>query len=225
MTSISGYSSYASVSSYFQTRSTSTSSTEESNAGASLEDLFSSIDSDGDGSVSKTELKSFADSLSSQMQSALLGAQESDGAQGAFGPPPPPPGAPPSESKSAADMMSEMDTDGDGTVSAAELKAFGEAHGPKSGKGAQMAEEAFASADTDGDGKLSSTEFENFDKTMRANHAHHERGMQAYSQAQNLTQPDFASWFSNSNTNSASNDTSSNSDDLQKQLLGLLMQA
>ncbi|MBL8653336.1 MAG: EF-hand domain-containing protein [Alphaproteobacteria bacterium] len=218
MTSISGYSSYASVSSYFQTRST---STEESNAGASLEDLFSSIDSDGDGSVSKTELKSFADSLSSQMQSALLGAQESDGAQGAFGPPPPPPGAPPSESKSAADMMSEMDTDGDGTVSAAELKAFGEAHGPKSSERAQKAEEAFAAADTDGDGKLSSTEFETFDKTMRANHAHHERGMQAYSQAQSLTQPDFASWFSNAN----SSDNSSNSDDLQKQLLGLLMQA
>jgi Ca2+-binding EF-hand superfamily protein len=217
MTSISGYSSYASVSSYFQTRSTSASSTEESGAGASLEDLFSSIDSDGDGSVSKTELKSFADSLSAQMQSALLGAQESGGAQGAFGPPPPPPG----DGKSAADMLSEMDTDGDGSVSSDELKAFGEAHGPKSGKGAQMAEEAFASADTDGDGKLSSAEFETFDKTMRENVANrvHERMSQAYSQAQGLAQPDFASWFSNTD------DTSSNSDDIQKQLLGLLMQA
>ncbi len=216
MTSISGYSSYSSVSSYFQTRS-SAQSTEESNAGASLEDLFSSIDSDGDGSVSKTELKSFADSLSAQMQSALLGAQESGGAQGAFGPPPPPPGA----GKSAADMMSEMDTDGDGSVSADELKAFGEAHGPKSGKGAQMAEEAFTSADADGDGKLSSAEFETFDKTMRENFANHmhERMSQAYSQAQGLTQPDFASWFSNSD------DTSSNSDEIQKRLLGLLMQA
>ncbi len=213
MTSISGYSSYSSVSSYFQTRSSSP-STEESKAGAGLEDLFSSIDSDGDGSVSKTELKSFADSLSAQMQSALLGAQESGGAQGAFGPPPPSPG----EGKSAADMMSEMDTDGDGTVSADELKAFGEAHGPKSGKGA---EKAFAPADADGDGKLSSAEFATFDKTMRENFANrvHERMSQAYSQAQNLTQPDFESWFSNSN------DTSSNSDDLQKRLLGLLMQA
>ncbi|MBL0932463.1 MAG: EF-hand domain-containing protein [Alphaproteobacteria bacterium] len=216
MTSISGYSSYSSVSSYFQTRSSSP-STEESKAGAGLEDLFSSIDSDGDGSVSKTELKSFADSLSAQMQSALLGAQESGGAQGAFGPPPRPPG----EGRSAADMMSEMDTDGDGAVSADELKAFGEAHGPKSGKGAEKAEEAFASADADGDGKLSSAEFATFDKTMRENFANrvHERMSQAYSQAQNLTQPDFASWFSNSN------DTSSNSDDLQKRLLGLLMQA
>lgn len=214
MTSISGYSSYSSVSSYFQTRS-STQSTEESKSGASLEDLFSSIDSDGDGSVSKTELKSFADSLSAQMQSTLLGAQESGGAQGAFGPPPPPPG----EGKSAADMMSEMDTDGDGSVSSDELKAFGEAHGPKSSEAASKAEEAFASADTDGDGQLSSEEFETFDKTMRANHAEHERGMQAYSQAQNLAQPDFASWFSNTD------DTSSNSDDIQKQLLGLLMQA
>jgi Ca2+-binding EF-hand superfamily protein len=225
MTSISGYSNYSSVSSYFQTRSKSSSGecggTQDASQSASLEDLFSSIDSDGDGSVSKTELKSFADSLSAQMQSTLLGAQESGGAQGAFGPPPPPPG----EGKSAADMMSEMDTDGDGSVSSDELKAFGEAHGPKSSERASKAEEAFASADTDGDGKLSSTEFETFDKTMRANHAHHERGMQAYSQAQNLTQPDFASWFSNSSSNSASNDTSSNSDDLQKQLLGLLMQA
>jgi Ca2+-binding EF-hand superfamily protein len=221
MTSISGYSSYSSVSSYFQTRS-STQSKDETNAGTSVEDLFSSIDSDGDGSVSKTELKSFADSLSAKMQSALLGAQESGGAQGAFGPPP---GAPPNEGKSAADMMSEMDTDGDGTVSADELKAFGEAHGPKSGKGAEKAEEAFASADTDGDGKLSSEEFETFDKTMRENFASrvHERMSQAYSQAQSLTQPDFASWFSNSSA--SSNDTSSNSDDLQKRLLGLLMQA
>jgi Ca2+-binding EF-hand superfamily protein len=218
MTSISGYSSYSSVSSYFQTRS-STQSAEESGAGASLEDLFSSIDSDGDGSVSKTELKSFADSLSAQMQSALLGAQESGGAQGAFGPPPPPPG----EGKSAADMMSEMDTDGDGSVSSDELKAFGEAHGPKSSERASKAEEAFASADTDGDGKLSSEEFETFDKTMRENFASrvHERMSQAYSQAQNMAQPDFASWFSNAN----SSDTSSNSDDIQKRLLGLLMQA
>lgn len=223
MTSISGYSNYSSVSSYFQTRSKSASGecggTQDASQSTNIEDLFSSIDSDGDGSVSKTELKSFADSLSAQMQSALLGAQESGGAQGAFGPPPPPPG----EGKSAADMMSEMDTDGDGSVSSDELKAFGEAHGPKLSDAASKAEEAFASADTDGDGKLSTEEFETFDKTMRANHAHHERGMQAYSQAQSLAQPDFASWFSNSS--SASNDTSSSSDELQKQLLGLLMQA
>ncbi len=210
MTSISGYSSYTSVSSYFQTRSKSSSGecggTQDASQPASLDDLFASIDSDGDGSVSKTELKSFADGLSAQMQSTLLGAQETSG-------------------NSAADTISKMDTDGDGSVSMDEVKAFGEAHGPKSGRAAQKAEEAFAAADTDGDGKLSSTEFENFDKTMRTNHAHHERGMQAYSQAQNLAQPDFASWFSNSNANSASNDTSSNSDDIQKQLLGLLMQA
>ncbi len=216
MTSISGYSSYSGVSSYFQTRS-SAQPTEDSSAAARLEALFSSIDADGDGSVSKTELKSFADSLSAQMQSALLGAQESGGAQGVFGPPPPPPG----DGKSAADMISQIDTDGDGSVSSEELKAFGEAHGPKSGKGDGKAEEAFAAADADGDGKLSSEEFETFDKTMRENFANrvHERMSQAYSQAQSLTQPDFASWFSNSD------DTSSNSDDLQKRLLGLLMQA
>lgn len=219
MTSISGYSNYSSVSSYFQTRSKTSADecddTQNSSQTASLEDLFSSIDSDGDGSISKTELKSFADGLSAQMQSTLLSAQESGGAQGAFGPPPPPPG----EGKSASDMMSEMDTDGDGSVSAAELKAFGETRGPKSSDASSKAEEAFAAADTDGDGKLSSTEFESFDKTMRAQHAQHERGTQAYSQAQSLSQPDFASWFSNSN------DSSSSSDDIQKQLLGLLMQA
>jgi Ca2+-binding EF-hand superfamily protein len=213
MTSISGYSAYTSTSSYFRTQSRTAADETSTDASQStkLEDLFSTIDSDSDGSITKDELKSFGDKLAAQMQSTLLSAQETGGAQGAFGPPPPPPGG----GKSVEEMFSDIDSDGDGSVSADELKSFGEA---KASRAKEAAAEAFETADSDGDGQLSKSEFEAFGEALRA-----QRGAQAYGQAQSLTQPDFASWYSNSN--SSSSDTSSDSDDIQRRLLSILMQA
>jgi Ca2+-binding EF-hand superfamily protein len=62
-----------------------------SGSSSSLTDLFSQIDSDGDGSVSKAEFEAFGQKLSSQMTGALIAGQDVSGGGFGFdmGPPPP----------------------------------------------------------------------------------------------------------------------------------------
>lgn len=69
------------------------SSASGSSSSSSLADLFSQIDSDGDGNVSQAEFQAFGQKLSSQMTGTLLAGQDIGGGGGfGFGPPPPPPG-------------------------------------------------------------------------------------------------------------------------------------
>lgn len=137
--------------------------TDDASRAAAQQKLFSRIDSDGDGSVTKTELTSHFSSASmstllsaqetsqADMVDKLMGAADADGdgaltseefaaaapkrgPGGAGGPPPggPPPGGPPpgggagkteESSSSASQLLSALDTDGDGVLSAEELAA------------------------------------------------------------------------------------------------------
>src|SRR5690242_14073984 len=66
----------------------------------SIQSLFSAIDTDSDGKISKTEAKTAFDKLSNALQSLLLGVQEQS-----CGAPPP------------KDMFTGADTDGSGGLS------------------------------------------------------------------------------------------------------------
>ncbi|MFD2183117.1 hypothetical protein [Rhodoplanes azumiensis] len=110
--------------------------------------LFRSADTDGDALLSKSEVKSAFDSLSSEMRSQLLGLQEtgssarSDAAEPPPSPPPPPeareeadgprgPGGPGGPGGPAGPRVAEIedpaDTDGDGAVSPNEQASYDEA--------------------------------------------------------------------------------------------------
>ncbi len=106
------------------------------------EDPFSSVDEDGDGSLSESELTAFAEKMS-EMTGGTVDAEElmtsldadEDGAVSADefkagkpqGPPPPPPSgmggiSATDSSDETASMLSSLDTDGDGSVSEEEFK-------------------------------------------------------------------------------------------------------
>jgi Ca2+-binding EF-hand superfamily protein len=120
-------------------------------------ELFSKIDSDQDGKISKTEFSAFDEAMKQQ------------GVQGAGGPPPPPP---PSDSSGAggssmqappsADIMfSTADTNGDDSLSVDELSSMLAEHETRSATGSTSStsstssDSIFTTADTDGDGSLS----------------------------------------------------------------------
>lgn len=104
---------------------------------------FSSLDADGDGSLTKSEVAQGLAKFSQDGASALLGQQE-------FGGPPPSP--PDSE-----DFFSRTDAAGSGTVSLEEFTSAGPEHASESD-----VESLFAAIDTDGDGEITGTEDEAF---------------------------------------------------------------
>ncbi len=138
------------------------------------------MDSDGDGTVTQSELESYivqqggtqteADNLYSMLaQSDSNGITEDDLASQA--PPPPPPGGPggpgggppPQNSDGSSDATSDLgsklvslfDTNGDGTVSQSELENFVTQNGGTT----DTADTYFTSLDTTGSGSLSSSDF------------------------------------------------------------------
>ncbi len=132
------------------------------------EDLFKSIDSDGDGSISKDELTSALsssdDSDSSINVDDLLAQLDSDGSGGisqdelsAAMPPPPHggmggPGGLGGAGGSSEDLISSLDSNGDGVISADELAAAGK------GDDSDQLSQLFSQLDTDGSGGISSDE-------------------------------------------------------------------
>lgn len=60
----------------------------------SAEDMFARMDSDGDGSLTQTEMETAFQSMRSQTKGALLAAQEEAGGASGGRPPGPPPGGP-----------------------------------------------------------------------------------------------------------------------------------
>lgn len=85
--------------------------------------LLKSLDSDGNGSVSKTELADGAKSLFDQLRSQLMSS--SSESQGVQRPEPP----------DAKEMFSKMDSNTDGSISEDELGAFMQANPPPSSGG------------------------------------------------------------------------------------------
>ena len=71
------------------------------------------LDSDGNGSISETELTENASALFDQLKSQLMSSQMQMG----HGPPPPPP-----SEEDSSDMLSSIDTDGDGAISPTEFE-------------------------------------------------------------------------------------------------------
>jgi Ca2+-binding EF-hand superfamily protein len=87
-------------------------SSQKSQNGPSVDEIFAQMDSDSDGAISRLESDAGIAKLAQQMQ--------------AQGPPPPPPAdssSSSSESTSATQIFDAMDTNKDGTVSASELFA------------------------------------------------------------------------------------------------------
>ena len=82
--------------------------------GNDIQSLFSAIDADGDGSITKTEAKSAYDKLSSAVQGQLLGVQEQSGQ--------------PSGDNSLKAIFDSIDSNKDGSISQDELKASGHHH-------------------------------------------------------------------------------------------------
>ncbi len=120
-------------------------------------DVFSQVDTDGDGKISRTEDEAFRAKMEEQMSKGDAGMQAMSGM-------PPPPDK----------VFDTADANGDGSVTQDELTAvLGE-------KGADV----FSQVDTDGDGKISRTEDEAFrakmDEQMKQN-ASSDFGMNAIS--------------------------------------------
>lgn len=93
------------------------------------ESTFTSFDSDGDGSISEDEMDKGMQSLRSQMESnmnkARFGGEQGQGMGDMMSPPPPPPNKGLSDSdgssSSSKNIMSSLDSDGDGTIDEEEL--------------------------------------------------------------------------------------------------------
>lgn len=123
----------------------STSSTSASSSDSS--DMFAKLDSNGDGSLTETEFAAGR----SQADSTTQGSQ---GPHGAGGPPPPPPGGAGGAGGASTTTYDPLDTNEDGTVSAAERLA-----GSTSTDAVQTLLKAI---DTDGDSQISATESDTF---------------------------------------------------------------
>jgi Ca2+-binding EF-hand superfamily protein len=125
------------------------------------------LDSDGNGSISETELTDNASALFDQLKSQLMSSQMQ---MGHGGPPPPPP-----SDEDSSDMFSSIDTDGDGSISKTELETFVSSRADESGKGPSV-DDILARDDADGDGAISSTEFEDAMSRGPQKHGGGERG-------------------------------------------------
>jgi Ca2+-binding EF-hand superfamily protein len=110
----------------------------------SSKDVFGKIDTDGNGSLSKDEMKSFGDRMSSQMQGMMISLQAMMGGK-----------KPDFEA-----MFGKIDGDGNGSVSRTEFD--------KAAKDNPLAQLLGTSKiDTDGDGSLSKGEMKSFAEALR----------------------------------------------------------
>lgn len=117
----------------------------------STEEMFQSLDADGDGSVTESE---FTDGMEKM--------KESQGTQ----PPPPPPDG---EQPSTEDLFAKIDSDGDGKVSLGELQSDFESR--KTDRTAQSntttdISELFGKLDSDSDGLIGESEFSKLFEAM-----------------------------------------------------------
>lgn len=125
-------------------------------AAGSAEDLFTGIDTDGDGSLSADELDQGMKSLMPAPSDTVAFAQ-SRGAVDGPRPPPPPSGASSDDSRSSPTTTDPLGTNGDGRVSARERAA---------GELAEVMKTPMKVMDSDGDKQLGSGERDSFVSAM-----------------------------------------------------------
>ena len=156
---------------------------------------FSSMDANGDGTISQSELESVVTSAGGTAAQAdtvytALGSSSSTGisesqlasAAQAGGPPPggPPPGGPggahrhhhgdsssSSEADQASQIFSALDTNGDGTVSASELSASLGSTSDATSTTASKSGSIFSTMDSDGDGSVSKNELTSYVQSLQ----------------------------------------------------------
>lgn len=132
--------------------------------------LFAKIDTDGDNSLSTSELDSYEQKLVAELQAALTQLQELLGQTDGDQPPPPPP---PHSRPSLSEDFETIDADANGSVTKDELAAHFVAKGMDETKAAARAEKLIEKADTSGDGELNSDEATAFDEARRASFEEH----------------------------------------------------
>lgn len=169
----------------------SSSSSSSSSSTDPVQNLFSAMDSDSDGSVTQSELETYLEQVGGTTEQAdslysLLNTDDEDGvsksemASQAAPPPPPPgggpggPGGPPpsdtADSSSTDDVSNQLvslfDSNGDGTVTQSELTDFVTAHGGTESD----ATTEFAALDTSNSGSLTSSNFSDAIEKLQNNY-------------------------------------------------------
>jgi Ca2+-binding EF-hand superfamily protein len=147
------------------------------------EEMFSKIDSNGDGSIDKAEFTAFGQQMASKIgkpdkseevfsqidtdgdgkiskaeHNTFVSQMEANRPQGAM---PPPGGMNPEE------MFAKMDANGDGSVDEAEFETF-QQQMQKQSEATDQSDEVFSRIDTDGDGKISQSESDTFVAKMKS---------------------------------------------------------
>jgi hypothetical protein len=159
---ISGMDSY-----YYLSQLLRQSSSSSSSSSSSLSDLFASIDTNGDGSISKSELATALDNQDGGLTNSVMGSQTDsaslvsllqDAAQldSATG-----------TTASMDQLFGKIDTNGDGSISKSELETFASTVETQSGSAASgsdtsAVDQLFNAIDTNGDGSISESELETF---------------------------------------------------------------
>ncbi len=158
------------------------------------EQMYSKIDSDGDGSINKTELEAFSAKVSEMTGKTLntedafssfdgdgdgsLSREEMSSFMAENHPTRP---SMQSMQQRGGQMYSRIDSDGDGSINKAELEAFSGKIQERTGKTLNT-EEALSSFDTDGDGALNREEMRSFivDSGIRPTPPSMQQAMSAY---------------------------------------------
>ena len=128
---------------------------------------FAAIDTDGDGSLTETEISAHFQQLAPQTQGALLMAQGMGGEEGGCA------RVGGGERRNpVAELMSKVDSDGDGSISKSELEAAFQSVAGEDGSSdaTATADSLFAKLDSDGDGAVSEDEVA---QAMRPPGGHH----------------------------------------------------
>jgi Ca2+-binding EF-hand superfamily protein len=172
---------------------------------SSVQSLFSAIDGNGDGSISRSEATSAFQKLSSALQGTLLGTQEQTG------------------SPSPSGMFASADTDGSGGLSFDEFKADVTKHLPAGATAPtdDQLQTIFGKLDNDGDGQISQSEI----KAVHHGHHHHAPPPpQDASNTDSIFGPDPLSTAA-SNADSSATGSGTDSMSLPTDLNSLLLQA
>ena len=120
---------------------------------ARAEKLFKTIDTDGDGKASETEMGAFISKLSAETQSSLISLQQTQGGQGPMKDP-------------MSDLMDKADSDGDGMLSLDEFNAA-----KPDDVSSDQSDKMFGEMDSDGDGKVTQDELKTFAESHRPDQA------------------------------------------------------